>query len=150
MNIIELLDRLLFIMNSSPVQLLLLTLLPLQLLSLASRLLHKPLAQRFNAARSALLLVSIPILLSAIFAFPNAEPSKDVAFSSELEKLKLKIDHLGNFLKLSVSLFHFLIWLGVHSCFSLSRRSMIFLRQNGEVMSGMHRRQRTCALSCVS
>ncbi|XP_039144237.1 uncharacterized protein LOC120281611 isoform X4 [Dioscorea cayenensis subsp. rotundata] len=83
-------------MNNSPVQLLLLTLLPLQLLSLASRLLHKPLAQRFNAARSALLLVSIPILLSAIFAFPNAEPSKDVAFSSELEKLKLKIDHLGS------------------------------------------------------
>ncbi|XP_039144236.1 uncharacterized protein LOC120281611 isoform X3 [Dioscorea cayenensis subsp. rotundata] len=85
-------------MNNSPVQLLLLTLLPLQLLSLASRLLHKPLAQRFNAARSALLLVSIPILLSAIFAFPNAEPSKDVAFSSELEKLKLKIDHLEKML----------------------------------------------------
>ncbi|XP_039144235.1 uncharacterized protein LOC120281611 isoform X2 [Dioscorea cayenensis subsp. rotundata] len=86
-------------MNNSPVQLLLLTLLPLQLLSLASRLLHKPLAQRFNAARSALLLVSIPILLSAIFAFPNAEPSKDVAFSSELEKLKLKIDHLESILQ---------------------------------------------------
>ncbi|XP_039143965.1 uncharacterized protein LOC120281106 [Dioscorea cayenensis subsp. rotundata] len=99
MNIIELLDRLLFIMNSSPVQLLLLTLLSLQLLSLASRLLHKPLSQRFNAARSVLLLVSILILLSAIFAFPNAEPSKDVAFSSELEKLKLKIDHLESILQ---------------------------------------------------
>ncbi|KAH7658102.1 hypothetical protein IHE45_17G064600 [Dioscorea alata] len=100
MNIIELLDRLLSIMSSSSVQLLLLTfLLLLQLLSLASRLLHKPLSQRFNAARSALLLVSIPILLSAIFAFPNAEPSKDVAFSSELEKLKLKIDHLESILQ---------------------------------------------------
>ncbi|KAH7655679.1 hypothetical protein IHE45_18G027800 [Dioscorea alata] len=98
-NIIELLERFPSIMTSSPVQLLLLTLLPLQLLSLASRLLNKPLAQRFNAARSALLLVSIPILLSAIFAFPNAEPSKDIAFSSELEKLKLKIDHLESILQ---------------------------------------------------
>ncbi|KAM0946136.1 hypothetical protein DsansV1_C09g0091741 [Dioscorea sansibarensis] len=86
-------------MNSALLQLLILTLLPLQLLSLASRLLRKPLAQRFNAARSLLLLVSIPIFLSAIFAFPYAEPSKDIDFSSELQKLKLQIDHLESILQ---------------------------------------------------
>ncbi|KAJ0963129.1 hypothetical protein J5N97_028251 [Dioscorea zingiberensis] len=86
-------------MNSALVPLLLFTLLPLQLLSFGCRLLRKPLDWRFSAARLVLFVVSIPILLSPIFAFPNPGPSKDIASSSELEKLKLQITHLESILQ---------------------------------------------------